>query len=202
MNWAAIGVGAAWAIGGFVFGSFVEYWGHRWMHTITWGPGKTHREHHARGTAQGVLLEFWDYFKFTIFLMWPPFLISLPAGIGWVIGANAFCLFSAFGHQVQHDNPKSCFWMRMPVHYVHHAHNQWHHNFGLSLDIWDHVFGTYQSLEWENKLKPEQRAGGHFWQINWLWGGNAPADRRMAEERQQKAQSKKQVAEEAESAPS
>jgi len=98
MNWQAIGVASAWAVGGFVFGSFAEYWGHRFMHAVTWGPGKTHREHHARGTAQGVLLEFWDYFKYGWLLMWPLFLISLPAGIGWVIGANLFILFSSFGH--------------------------------------------------------------------------------------------------------
>lgn len=196
MTWHAIGVGAAWLAGGFIFGSFMEYWGHRWMHTIRWGPGKTHREHHARGTAQGVLLEFWDYFKFTVFLMWPPFLISTPSGIGWTIGANLFILFSAFGHQLQHDNPKKCFWMPMPVHYVHHALNQWHHNFGLSLDIWDRVFGTYQPQEWEDHLKPEQRdEHRHFWQINWLWGGNAEADRRMEEEKRQKAEGRKQTVE-------
>src|SRR5262249_30231084 len=128
MNWQAIGIGAAWAAGGVVFCSFMEDWGHRMIHSIRWGPGITHPEHHARGSAQGVLLEFWDYFKFGWLLMWPPFLISLPAGIGWVIGANAFMLFSAFAHQLQHEAPERCFWMRMPVHHVHHAHHQWHHN--------------------------------------------------------------------------
>jgi sterol desaturase/sphingolipid hydroxylase (fatty acid hydroxylase superfamily) len=195
MNWQAIGVASAWAVGGFVFGSFAEYWGHRFMHAVTWGPGKTHREHHARGTAQGVLLEFWDYFKYGWLLMWPPFLISLPAGIGWVIGANLFILFSSFGHQVQHENPKRCFWMPRPVHYIHHVHNQWHHNFGLCLDIWDRVFGTYKQMEWEDRLKPEQAASTkHFWQINWLWGGNAEADRRMEEVKTQKAQGRQQAA--------
>jgi sterol desaturase/sphingolipid hydroxylase (fatty acid hydroxylase superfamily) len=189
MNWQAIGVAVAWAIGGFVVSSFLEYWGHRFMHAVTWGPGRTHREHHARGTAQGVLLEAWDYFKYSWILMWPPFLISLPAGIGWVIGANAFIFFSAFGHQVQHENPKSCFWMPRPVHYMHHAHNQWHHNFGMAIDIWDRVFGTYKPVQWEDRLKPEQATTTQkFWQINWLWGGNAEADRRMEEERKAKVE--------------
>jgi len=189
MNWHAMGVTAAWLAGGFVFASLMEYWGHRLIHSIRWGPGKTHREHHARGTAQGVLLEFWDYFKYGWVLMWPPFLISLPAGIGWVLGANAFIFFSAFGHQVQHENPKQCFWMPRPVHYMHHAHNQWHHNFGMAIDIWDRVFGTYKPMEWENHLRIDQaQSQQHFWQVNWLWGGNAAADRRLAEQRHAKTE--------------
>lgn len=189
MNWNAIGIAAAWMAGGFVFASLMEYWGHRLIHSIRWGPGKTHREHHARGTAQGVLLEFWDYFKYGWLLMWPPFLISLPAGIGWVLGANAFIFFSAFGHQVQHENPKQCFWMPRPVHYMHHAHNQWHHNFGMAIDFWDRVFGTYKPMEWENHLRIDQaQSQRHFWQVNWLWGGNAEADRRLAEQRHAKTE--------------
>jgi len=87
------------------------------------------------------------------------------------------------------------------VHYIHHAHNQWHHNFGLCLDIWDRVFGTYQPTEWEDRLKPEQAAASkHFWQINWLWGGNAEADRRMEEVKKQKADARQQMTEEAQSA--
>ena len=149
-----------------------------------------------RGTAQGVLLEFWDYFKFSWLLMWPPFLISLPAGTGWVIGANAFIGFSAFAHQLQHEAPEKCFWMQMPVHYVHHAHHQWHHNFGMALDFWDRVFGTYQPTEWEqHETAPASRSVRHFWQINWLWGGNSEADRRMEEQRRQKSEGRQQTAE-------
>jgi sterol desaturase/sphingolipid hydroxylase (fatty acid hydroxylase superfamily) len=196
MNWQAIGITAAWAVGGFVFSSFMEYWGHRWIHTINWGPGITHREHHARGTAQGVLLEFWDYFKYGWLLMWPPFLISMAAGIGWVVGSNAFILFSSFAHQLQHENPKKCFWMPMPIHYVHHANHQWHHNFGMALDVWDRIFGTYKPLGSEEELPLEQIDNRrHVWQVNWLWGGNAEADQRMEEMRRQKAEGKAQKTE-------
>lgn len=51
MSWHTFGTLAAWMAGGFVFASLVEYWGHRLMHTIRWGPGKKHREHHAAGGA-------------------------------------------------------------------------------------------------------------------------------------------------------
>jgi sterol desaturase/sphingolipid hydroxylase (fatty acid hydroxylase superfamily) len=199
MNWPAVGVGAAWFAIGFVFASLAEYWGHRVLHMFH-RIGKTHREHHARGTGQGVLLEYWDYFKGTWWMMWPPFLISVPAGIGWLLGANGFAFFSAFAHQLQHENPKKCFWMRRPVHYIHHANNQWHHNFGMAFDIWDRVFGTYKPTEWVDSLEPELAQNDrHIWQINWLWGGNAEADRRMEEARRQKVEGGRRKAEAQES---
>src|SRR4249920_66990 len=158
MNWDTVRIGAAWFAAGFVFGSFVEYWGHRAMHSWRW-LGKVHWEHHGRGTGQGVLREYLDYVKGTWWLMLLPLLISLPVGIGWLLGANAFALFSAFAHQLQHDNPQKVFWMPMPVHYVHHALNQWHHNFGMALDIWDRVFGTYKPLEWHDAPEGQKMRG-------------------------------------------
>ena len=34
MTWSAVGIGAGWFVGGFVFASLVEYWGHRLMHQV------------------------------------------------------------------------------------------------------------------------------------------------------------------------
>jgi sterol desaturase/sphingolipid hydroxylase (fatty acid hydroxylase superfamily) len=149
MDWSAVRVGAAALVAGFVFASLVEYWGHRAMHAWRW-LGKVHWEHHGRGTGQGVVGEYFDYVRGTWWLMLLPFLASLPVGIGWLLGANVFAFFSAFSHQLQHEAPEKVFWMPMPTHYVHHALNQWHHNFGMALDIWDRVFGTYKPLEWND----------------------------------------------------
>ncbi|HZZ73605.1 MAG TPA: sterol desaturase family protein [Pirellulales bacterium] len=158
--------GIAWGIGGFVFASFCEYWGHRLMHKNIM-LGATHRNHHATGIGQGVALEYFDYLKFAVLLMWEPFLISLPAGIGWLVGANLFALFSAFAHQLQHDNPTKCFWMPMPIHYVHHHHKMWHYNFGMAVDWWDRVFGTYQFKDdWNRDLEPALSQKSIF-QIRW-----------------------------------
>ena len=144
-------------LGGLVFGSFIEYWGHRLMHG--WRLiGKVHRNHHATGVGQGVLLEYWEYIKPLFPLMFPMFLVSVPAGIGWFVGTNVFAFFSAFSHQLQHDNPQKCFWMPMPNHYVHHKMNMWHYNFGMALDVWDRVFRTYKPVEeakWREGLDPE-----------------------------------------------
>ncbi|MBE9177056.1 sterol desaturase family protein [Oculatella sp. LEGE 06141] len=145
-------------VGAAIFGSFVEYWLHRLMH-VSPTIGARHRDHHRRNVGQGVLWEFRDYILGGAIALFPMFLISLEAGLGWVVGAFTYAAFSAYAHQLQHDNPRKCFWMKMPVHYVHHKYGMWHHNFGLGVDWWDHVFGTYKSVDWltEDELnRPEQ----------------------------------------------
>ena len=162
MWWTAL----AWGVGGFVFASFCEYWVHRFMH-MNWMLGKVHREHHASGVGQGVALEYVDYLKGSAILMWEPFLYSVPAGCGWLVGANLFALFSAFAHQLQHDNPTKCFWMPMPIHHIHHKYKMWHYNFGMAVDWWDRVFGTYQYHDnWQEGLAPEL-AKKNIFQIKW-----------------------------------
>lgn len=149
----------------FIFASLVEYWVHRLMHY--WVRfGKRHRDHHRRNEGQGVLWEFFDYLKGTIVMMCLPFLMAMPVGIGWFMGGLAYAAFSAYAHQLQHENPTKCFWMIMPVHYVHHKYNQWHHNFGLAVDWWDRVFKTYQSVDWltEEELNQPSR---DYLQLRW-----------------------------------
>lgn len=149
----------------FTFASFVEYWVHRWMHKPL-KFGERHRDHHRRNEGQGVLWEFRDYIKGTFLMMFPPFLISIPIGLGWMIGAIAYAAFSSYAHQLQHENPTKCFWMEMPVHYVHHKYNMWHHNFGLGVDWWDHIFGTYKAVDWLTEDETSQPERGQ-WQLRW-----------------------------------
>jgi sterol desaturase/sphingolipid hydroxylase (fatty acid hydroxylase superfamily) len=141
----------------FVVASLIEYWVHRAMHAYP-RFGQRHRDHHRRNEGQGVLWEFLDYVKGTVPIMLLPFLLSPAIGTGWMLGCLSYAAFSSYAHQLQHENPTRCFWMNMPVHYVHHKYNQWHHNFGLGVDWWDHVFGTYQPTEWleEEQNQPER----------------------------------------------
>ncbi|MBW4521354.1 MAG: sterol desaturase family protein [Scytolyngbya sp. HA4215-MV1] len=150
---------------GFILASLVEYWVHRLMH-VSLRFGKRHRDHHRRNEGQGVLWEFRDYVKGTFIIMVPMFFYSLEAGIGWTLGGLAYAAFSSYAHQLQHENPTKCFWMKMPVHYVHHKYNMWHHNFGLGLDWWDHIFGTYQPVEWLTEEETSQPVRG-YWQLRW-----------------------------------
>lgn len=144
----------------FVLASLVEYWVHRLMHgSPKLKISEKHRNHHRDGTGQGVLWEFLDYVKGTILAMCLMFFVSPIAGAGWLLGALVFAAFSSYAHQLQHDNPTRCFWMKMPVHYVHHKYGMWHHNFGLAVDWWDHVFGTYKAVDWltEEELSQPER---------------------------------------------
>lgn len=132
-------------------GTLVEYWGHRLMHF--WLLRKRHAEHHKLGTGQGWLWEFRDYFLGTCWIMPLGFLVTFEAGVGFLAGALCYCAFAAYAHQLQHETPELCFWLPRPVHYLHHAKHMWKCNFGISIDIWDRVFGTYQAVEW----KPARR---------------------------------------------
>lgn len=131
---------------GFVFSSFVEYWVHRFMHRDS-KFGKKHRKHHVKNEGQGVVWEFLDYVKSTLIFMLAPFLVSWTYGVGWLIGTLGYAAFASYAHQIQHDNPQLCFWMKMPVHFVHHEYNQWESNFGLGVDWWDHIFKTYEYID-------------------------------------------------------
>lgn len=150
-----------------VFSSFMEYWLHRLMH-ISPRFGRDivdHYRHHKENVAQGVLPEFKDYsMAMPITLL--AFLISVPVGISFIAGSLVYAIFSAYAHQLQHESPTKCVWLKMPVHYVHHKYNQWDYNFGLAVDWWDKLFGTYKATDWltEEELKQSQK---EYWQVKW-----------------------------------
>lgn len=148
-------------------GSLVEYLVHRLMHARI-VLGQKHLEHHREGTGQGWWGEFLDYFLPSIPFLWLGFLDSVPAGIGWVLGIFFYACIAAYAHQVQHDNPDLVFWLKKPVHHLHHKGKMWHNNFGITLSLWDKVFGTYQDLDWE----PEKERGhfrlSHYFRIRWF----------------------------------
>ncbi len=154
-------------IAAFIFASFVEYWLHRLMH-IDPRFGRDivpHYKHHRDNTANGVLLEFKDY-SMIVPLSCLAFFISVPIGMSAVAGSIVYAAFSAYAHQLQHECPIKCVWLKMPVHYVHHKYNQWDCNFGLAVDWWDKVFGTYQAMEWLTPEELEKPAKGYL-QIKW-----------------------------------
>lgn len=149
----------------FVLASLVEYWVHRLMHK-PYKLGERHRDHHRRNEGQGVIWEFFDYLKGTILIMGLLFFVSIEAGIGWFLGGLVYAAFSSYAHQLQHENPTKCFWMKMPVHYVHHKYGMWHHNFGLAVDWWDHVFGTYKLVDWLTEQELSQPERGYL-ELRW-----------------------------------
>lgn len=135
-----------------IFGSLIEYWVHRWMHKLHM-VGKAHHKHHHSNTGQGVIWEFLQYAGGVSIFMCPIFLISIQAGLIWSMGILVYAAFSAYSHQLQHENPSLCFWTK--THYVHHKYNMEQHNFGLAMDVWDRVFGTYKPYKLVESLEEE-----------------------------------------------
>ena len=149
---------------GLVFASLVEYWVHRLMH-VRWLLGKKHAQHHRDGWGQGWFGEFLDYFLGSLPVMWLGFLHSVSAGVGFALAALVFATFAAYAHQLQHDRPELTFWMPRPVHYLHHHHHMWRHNFGISVDVWDRVFGTYKKVDWNPE--PKSPTFRDYFRIHW-----------------------------------
>jgi len=148
-----------------IVASFLEYAVHRLMHAGLVLVAK-HAEHHKDGWGQGFWPELRDYVVPGLPVTLPSWLLGTEVGVGWTSGFATFAVFVAYAHQLQHDNPVACRWMRIPVHYVHHRDQMWHHNFGLSTDLWDRLLGTYRVVPFGEEFTPEQRRRGPL-DIRW-----------------------------------
>jgi len=160
-------------VSGFIVGTLGEYWIHRLMHRGV-VLARIHGEHHAEGTGQGVLREVRDYALGTLgapVVVAPIDVFFVTGGsfsIGCLIGGLAHAIFAAWSHQAQHEDPRLLVWMRRtPVHYVHHRRAQAKWNFGISVDWWDRVFGTYKpEPDWQSLLDPGAPRRP-FWKLDW-----------------------------------
>jgi sterol desaturase/sphingolipid hydroxylase (fatty acid hydroxylase superfamily) len=157
----------------FLFGTFVEYAVHRLMHRGKM-LGKKHAEHHQDGWGQGWAGEFWDYIVGTIPVVVVVGLVayfafgSLPWAIGFAAGGVSYAVLAAYAHQLQHERPELVFWMKRPVHHLHHKHHMWKHNFGILVDFWDRICGTYRAEPWAPPRRPFQHSLLSFFRIKWF----------------------------------
>ena len=134
------------ALSAVFLGTLAEYFVHRLMH---WGIlyPEGHKYHHESNDPRTYLSDFFDYGTGAVLIGWLGFLISFPAGIGWALGAFAYAALASYAHQLQHANAEMVFWMPRPVHRLHHAYDMTGHNFGILVDWWDRLFGTYRPVE-------------------------------------------------------
>jgi sterol desaturase/sphingolipid hydroxylase (fatty acid hydroxylase superfamily) len=150
----------------FVVGTLVEYGVHRLMHS-----GKVllkkHAKHHQVGAGQGWLGEFADYFIPSVAIIWVGFLYSVHAGLGFMAGATLYAALAAYAHQIQHENPDLVFWLVKPVHHLHHSEKMWKHNFGILVDVWDRVFGTYKRVDWRPEKRLRDYPLSSYFKIKW-----------------------------------
>jgi sterol desaturase/sphingolipid hydroxylase (fatty acid hydroxylase superfamily) len=158
-------------------GSLSEYWIHRSMHRRGWAR-RRHGEHHMAGTGQGWLGEFCDYVSPALPFCVLSFIPSLAIGVGFSAGLVLYFAFAAYSHQVQHERPELVFWMKAPVHHLHHRHHMSKHNYGIGVDIWDRWFGTYQFRRWQQRERP--RDVREWLRIQWL--SRAPRPEQIGEE--------------------
>jgi len=155
-----------------LIGTLVEYGVHRLMHARVF-LYKIHAQHHQSGQGQGWFWEFRDYFLPSTPVMVGGFLLywtflHLWSGVAFAFGCVVYAALAAYAHQVQHENPALCFWMKRPIHHLHHHGKMWHHNFGILVDIWDRVFGTYKSADPSPQQDRERIKLASFFRIKWF----------------------------------
>jgi len=163
--WEGIGVvGLAFAFGlGWVVWSLMEYWLHRtlfhWQPNAPWGEQfhfVLHGVHH-------------DWYRDRLRLVMPP-AFSLVVGVivftsltalgmalgpvlddAWVPATFAgivfgYLVYDMVHYYVHHGKPRSAVLKALRAHHSKHHHNPRFHDkkFGVSMTVWDHVFGTYE----------------------------------------------------------
>jgi sterol desaturase/sphingolipid hydroxylase (fatty acid hydroxylase superfamily) len=154
------------AIVGAILGSLTEYWVHILMHRRIL-LSRTHFNHHREPEDDSWFKQFAYYGLGSVPLLAVVAYITWLfgwewAGIGLAFGSIGWSAWVAYAHNLQHTRPELVFWMPQPVHHLHHAFEMNQHNFGLSIDIWDRVFGTYKSVEWTPAPRPR------YWPLHLL----------------------------------
>jgi sterol desaturase/sphingolipid hydroxylase (fatty acid hydroxylase superfamily) len=159
------------AVIGLVVGSFFEWWVHVLMHRRI-VLGKVHTHHHKQGDADGFAWEFLYYAAGAVPGGAAVFGLAYLAGMPWLgaglaVGGFIYAIFAAYAHQLQHERPELVFWMPRPIHHLHHTRQTWRANFGIGLDVWDRVFGTYQPGDWTPTPRSRPVSVRDFVRIQW-----------------------------------
>jgi len=131
-------------------GTFLEYLMHRAMHE--WGFfHRQHWRHHQENHA-----DHWIWDMFTLYgpISIPFILMGLPMALwswwlflGWAAGGVLYVFVFSLCHFIQHSYPRSVFWMKTPIHHLHHRFDKGRNNYGVTVDWWDKVFGTYKKVD-------------------------------------------------------
>lgn len=155
----------------FILASLVEWTVHLLMHRRIFLSG-VHYRHHVALKADGMLWEFLYYLPAAIIgsalFGWIGWQFNCPWFAGSVCaGSFLYALFAGYAHQVQHEHPELVFWMNPPVHTVHHLHEMHSRNFGIGVDLWDKIFGTYQRVDWQPDPARVRRRWRDYFQIQW-----------------------------------
>jgi sterol desaturase/sphingolipid hydroxylase (fatty acid hydroxylase superfamily) len=142
------GVAAGAALLGFLSFGFLEYAVHRW---VLHGPPSIARRGHQHHHAEPRALVATPFFVAAIasIAIWRLLCLVSPAGaaalfvFGLYAGYNNFALFHHWVHHHRSRVGFSSYWRRLDR--FHHAHHQRQgSNFGVSMMMWDGIFGTFR----------------------------------------------------------
>lgn len=149
----------SWFVTGFVSWTLAEYWLHRtafhWEPDTWWGPKVhffLHGVHHT-----------WHRDPYRL-VMPPAISLSLAVvfyGVFWALGAAlspwlapawhhaafsgfvlGYVVYDVMHYRIHHVRPRSTYMKRLRAHHMNHHHNNHDRKFGVSMTVWDRVFGT------------------------------------------------------------
>ena len=131
-SWEFVG----WAAFGAVLFTFMEYWVHRIaLHRFFYHG--THERHHLHPEEYVVFPIWYTPAIFVVFLL----IFPIPVFTGLVVG---FCWFIYWHHILHHFDLSGLKLIRRYAiwHLAHHRRDDV--NFGITVSLWDWIFGTYQ----------------------------------------------------------
>jgi sterol desaturase/sphingolipid hydroxylase (fatty acid hydroxylase superfamily) len=129
-------------------GTIIEYVTHRLMHAGYLFPTQ-HLNHHRKRGARGWFWEFGEHWLWLSPLLFLGFLYSVEAGLGLLLGGTLYVALVGYSHQLQHEHPERVFWLPRPIHYLHHRFDKGNYDFGIVVDFWDRLLGTYKAYNYK-----------------------------------------------------
>ncbi len=154
----------------FVVGDFTRYWLHRFLHTVPvlW---RLHQIHHSAEVLNPLTfyrvhplenLLFGLRYALSVGVVSGVFIYFYGASIGIVevAGANIVVFLSGvLGANLRHSHIPLKFGVFEKIfvspfmHQIHHSKEYSHKNFGGVLSVWDHMFGSYTSVDTDECLE-------------------------------------------------
>lgn len=156
----------------FVLDDFTKFVIHRWMHRwhFLWA---LHKVHHSATNLtpmtvfrthplEGIIFSLRAIFTHAITLSSFIFLFGDNVDLLTILGVNIFIfIFNIFGSNLRHSHIGIRYWNWLEFilispaqHHLHHSVSKEHHdkNFGVSLAIWDWIFGSLHHSEETDNL--------------------------------------------------
>lgn len=151
MTFIEIAIAFALAI---TLGTLAEYLIHRYIahaRRIRWFNQlfiRIHAEHHRSNTPDTLWGDYKDFLLGALPIFWLGFLYHWKIGLVFAAFSLSFPFVVALVSNWSHYHPQRIFWMKEPIHAVHHRLDlpgASQVNFGITTTLWDRLFGTFKT---------------------------------------------------------